>query len=50
MDSLDIEKHIKVSQKLMYHVREFFHLGIIVPKTKKRKYGGVSGFTRKKKL
>jgi hypothetical protein len=49
MDSVDIETHIKVSQKLMYHVREFFHLGIIVPKTKKRKHGGVSGFTRKKK-
>ena len=43
------ETHIKVSQKLMYHVREFFHLGIIVPKTKKKRTSGVAGFTRKKK-
>jgi hypothetical protein len=49
MSPLDTETHIKVSQKLMYHVREFFHLGVIVPKTKKKRGSSVGGFTRKKK-
>lgn len=46
---VDTETHIKVSQKLMYHVREFFHLGIIVPKTRKKRIFSASGFTRKRK-
>jgi len=49
MPPIDTETNIKVSQKLMYHVREFFHLGIISPKTKKQRSTGVTGFTRKKR-
>jgi hypothetical protein len=44
-----VDLHCKITQKLMYYLKEFFHLTTMVPKTRKNNRK-ITRFTRKKRI